>query len=328
LNVNALAQQLDIKTISPEFFVKEVNRTGQLNFKRTLNLSFKTAGYLAKVNVDEGDSFVKGQILAKLDTFQLIAEKNSRYASLLQAKKDVRRIEALLVKKLSSQQALDVAKTLIETTRASYKQAQYNVEKAQLIAPFEGVVTARFSELNELQNPNQAALQIAAINNNLVVRVGLTVEEVSLVKINQQVQVSLLHEVLTGTVSKIPILGNSQSRLYTVEILFVEQYVKEITVGQIVKVAFLLANNTSVYRLPISALNRVDEQGNALITLQLNNKKNYQQKAFAIEEFSNDYIYLKTQQGALPLTVITQGWQQLNFLKKEDEITVKYELKK
>ena len=319
-SVNVLAQQVDVKVISPEKLVKVVNRTGKLEFKRTLNLSFKTAGYLAKLNIDEGDSFVKGQVLAELDTFELIAEKNASYARLLQAKNDVTRVKALLAKKLSSRQALDNAKTLVETTRASHKLTQYNLEKAQLIAPFDGVVLTRLSELAELQNPNQAALQIAAINNNLVVRVELTAEEVGLVKYNQDVQMSFSIGRITGKVSKVPVLNNPLSQLYTIEVLLTDVNINEVTIGQVVKVNINIASNSYVYRLPIAALNGVNEQGQALITLKSNkksNKGNYQQQAFIIDKLSNNFIYLSSTPSALPLNVVVQGWQQLAHLKKE-----------
>ncbi|MCP4323177.1 MAG: biotin/lipoyl-binding protein, partial [Alteromonadales bacterium] len=61
------AQTVETKTIQAEALVKEINRTGKLTFDRTLNLSFKTSGFLAELTVDEGDIFTKGQVLATLD---------------------------------------------------------------------------------------------------------------------------------------------------------------------------------------------------------------------------------------------------------------------
>jgi len=71
------AQQIENKTIKPEPMVKEISRTGKLDFKRTLNMSFKSSGYLEKLNVDEGERFVKGQLLAQLENEEVTAEKNA-----------------------------------------------------------------------------------------------------------------------------------------------------------------------------------------------------------------------------------------------------------
>jgi RND family efflux transporter MFP subunit len=328
LNVNAFAQQATIKIISPEPFIKEIHRTGKLGFKRTLDLSFKSSGYLANINVDEGDFFFKGQVLAELDIFELTAAKNSNYARLLQAKNDVSRIKALLKKKLSSRQALDNAIMLVETTRANFKLAQYNLEKSQLIAPYDGVVLTRFSEVAELQTPNKEALQIAAMNNNVVVRVALTAKEVALIKHNQAVEVNFSGNIVMGTISKIPLQSNPVSQLYPIEIFLADIDINEVTVGQVVKVNMSIDSNRYVYRLPIAALNTVNEKGEALITLQLNDKKRYQQKAFTIEQLSNNFIYLSTEQSALPLTVLMQGWQQLVSLIKVNGKLINTELKK
>ncbi len=316
------AQQLETKTIKAEAIVKKINRTGKLTFKRTVNLSFKTSGYLAELTVDEGDSFIKGQILATLDNAELVAEKNASYALLLQAKREVKRVKTLLKKNLSSQQALDEAKTLVETTRASHKVAEYNLSKAKLFAPFDGVVLARFTELGELQSPSQSALQLAAIDNNLVVRVALPTAEVNLVHLKQKIVVKLAQfGLVTGVVSRIPAIADRQSHLFTIDILLAELKATQVAVGQLAHISAKVITDKFAYRLPIEALNSVDNQGRALVMLQDDTTAidKFSQQAFEIKRLSNDYIYLSAQSSSLPLTVISQGWQQLALTKAKQE---------
>lgn len=309
------AQQLETKTIKAEPMVNKISRTGKLTFKRMLNLSFKTSGYLEKLNIDEGDSFTAGQLLAQLDNEELLAEKNASYARLLQAKREIRRINTLLSKNLSSQQALDDAKTLVETTRASHKIAEYNLAKSQLIAPFDGIVISRFTELGELQNPNQSALKIAAIEKNLVVRVALTATELNLVKLQQKIDINLTSfGLVTGLVSKIPAIADQQSHLFTIEILLDNLKVGQVVVGQLAHVLTDVITDTLVYKLPLEALNSVDVQGRALIMVldtDSTETESYHQQAFLIKQLSNEYIYLSAQQSPLPLTIVTRGWQHL-----------------
>jgi len=316
-------QQLEIKTIKADLMVKEINRTGKLTFKRTLHLSFKTSGYLKELNIDEGDSFIKGQVLAQLDTAELVAEKNANYARLSQAKREVKRISILLSKNLSSQQALDDAKTLVATTRASHKVAEYNLSKSQLLAPFDGVVLTRFSELGELQSPSQSVLQLAAIDNNLVVRVALPAIEVNSIRLQQKIDINLSSfGVTTGTVSKIPAIANSQSHLFIIEILLTDLKATQVAVGQLARISTEVTTNQLVYRLPIGALNSVDKQGRALIMLKSDSASefdNFSQQAFTIKQLSNEYIYLLAQPSDLPITVMTQGWQQLALSKPKQE---------
>ncbi|PKG81293.1 RND transporter [Colwellia sp. 75C3] len=315
------AQQLETKTIKAEPMVKKISRTGKLTFKRTLSLSFKSSGYLEKLSVDEGESFTKGQLLAQIDSEELTAEKNASYARLLQAKREIRRIKTLISKKLSSQQALDDAKTLVETTRASHKIAEYNLSKSQLIAPFDGVVLTRFSELGELQSPNQHVLKIAAIENNLVVRVALTAAELNLVKLQQKIDLNLAKfGVVTGSVSKVPAIADEQSHLFTIEILLDNLNVNQVAVGQLVYVLTDVVTDTLAYRLPLEALNSVDRQGRALIMVldaDSAEAESYSQQAFSIKQLSNEYIYLSAQPSPLPLTIVTRGWQHLALENKQ-----------
>ncbi|OUR80310.1 RND transporter [Colwellia psychrerythraea] len=320
-NAPVFAQQLETKTIKAEPIVKKINRTGKLTFKRTLNLSFKSSGYLEELNIDEGDSFIKGQLLAQLDSEELTAEKNASYARLLQAKREIKRINTLLSKKLSSQQALDDAKTLVETTRASYKIAQYNLVKAQLIAPFDGVVLSRYTELGELQNPNQSALKIAAVEHNLVVRVALTAAEVNLVKLQQRIDLNLTqYGLVTGTVSKVPAIADQQSHLFTIEVLLENLKVNQVVVGQLVHVLAEVMTDTFSYRLPLEALNSVDSQGKALVMVldaDSTETKSYRQQAFLIKQLSNEYIYLSAQPSSPSLTIVTRGWQHLALIENK-----------
>ena len=315
------AQKVETKTIIANPIVDDINRTGKLTFARTVNLSFKTSGYLEKLTVDEGDFFIKGQVLGQLHNIELMAEKNASYARLRQAKREVNRIKTLLSKKLSSQQALDDASTLVETTRSSHKIAEFNLEQSVLVAPFDGVVLSRFSDIGELQAPNQSILQLAATNNNLVVRVALPAGEVRLVNLKQKITVNLAgFGLVTGTISKIPAIADQQSHLFTIEVLLTDVAVTQVVVGQLAHISAEVMTKKLAYKLPIGALNSIDNQGRALIMiLDVNSAAadSYKQQAFNILKLSNDYIYLSTQASAKPLTVVTLGWQHLAIAAKQ-----------
>jgi multidrug efflux pump subunit AcrA (membrane-fusion protein) len=205
--------------------------------------------------------------------------------------------------------------------------AEFNISKAKLFAPFDGVVLTRFTELGELQNPSQTALQLAAIDNNLVVQVALPTAEVKLVHLKQKMSVKLAQfGLVTGVVSGIPAIADQQSHLFTIDILLPELRATQVAVGQLVYISAKVITDNFVYRLPIEALNSVDNQGRALIMLQDVNvagADKYSQHAFDINSLSNEYIYLYAQPSSLPLTVITQGWQQLALTKAKPEKPVK-----
>lgn len=311
---SAISEGYQVTQVEAEPYTQVIQRSGKLDFARVVNLSFKTSGFLTKLNVDEGDVFKQNQILAALDTSELVAEKNASYARLLQAKRNIDRVKTLMKKNMSSQRDLDDALTSVETTRAAYRVARYHLEKSQIFAPFDGVVIRRNTDLGELQTPGNRVLQVATLNNNLVVRVSLTGDEISLVKLNQNVKVNLAYSGLVdGKISKIPAIADSNTHLFTIEVSLTDGKLTESMIaGQLAKILIHAQVKDFVYRLPIEALNAVDSEGQALVTLERNNKPVVE--AFTIYKMDNNFIYLAAHNLSDSLRVITQGWNKLSII--------------
>lgn len=314
---NIAGEGYQLSQIYPEPYTQVIKRTGTIDFSRVVNLSFKTSGFLTRLNVDEGDYFKEKQLLAALSTEELVADKNSTYARLLQAKRDVNRIKALLAKKLSSQRELDDALTAVDTTRAAYRVAFYNLEKAQIFAPFDGVVIARNTDLGELQSPGVGALKVAALSNNLIAKVALTSEEISLVHLNQEVKVNIDSKgIVNGRVSKIPAIADSKNHLFTIEIALSDvNFIRPLIAGQLAQILIYAQSQDYVYRLPIEALNAVDKMGRALIAVEHDNKP--VQKAYMIYKIDNESLYLQASSDASVLPVIIHGWNKLPLSSTE-----------
>jgi RND family efflux transporter MFP subunit len=307
------SQSYDLEQVIVEPYADTIKRTGKLDFKRTLNLSFKSGGYLSQLMVDEGQYFDKNQLIASLDTTELRQDKNSTYAQLLQAKREVKRHKKLIKSHLSSEQELDLALTAVETSRAAYQVAHYNLEKAQIFAPYSGVVLNRYTELGELQSPGREVLKIAALEKNWVIKVALTGNEVSQVRLGQKVNVTLqtLGGVL-GEVSKIPAIANTSGNMFIIEVLLPNLTLRSgIVAGQIAEVSIDFTSDNFVYRLPISALISVDDSGQAVVITQVDQKLSYQY--YDIYRLDNQYIYLFASVDDQPLQIVTSGWQHLSL---------------
>lgn len=304
------AQEYFEQTVTASELHNSFKKTGKLDFKRTSSLSFKTPGYLQTLSVDEGDYFKEGQILASLDTAELVADKNAKYAQLLNAKRNVNRIKKLIDSNLSSEQALDDANTMVEAARAAYQVAYYNLEKSQIVAPFSGVVISRLSEVNELQRSGQPALVVAASDNNWVVKVALTSKEISRVKKHQKVTV-LVHGIgwIDAVVSKVPVKSNNLSNLFDVEVLLTDLGVNvRLISGQIAQVKFEFSEDKLVLKLPMQGLMEINENGKANFLIAANSKK-YNVQSFEIIKLDSRFVYISANNTTTQLNVVTQGWQ-------------------
>jgi multidrug efflux system membrane fusion protein len=312
---SVLPQSYDLEQVIVEPYADTIKRTGKLDFKRTLNLSFKSSGYLTELSVDEGQYFEKDQLLASLDTTELLQNKNATYAQLLQAKREVNRQKKLLENALNSEQDLDIALTQVETTRAAYQIAFYNFEKAQVIAPFSGVVLNRYTELGELQSPGHEILKIAALDKNWVIKVALTGSEVSQVRLGQKVKVSLQAlGVVIGEVSKIPAIANTDGNMFIIEVLLPNLTLKSgIVAGQIAEITIDFTSDNFVYRLPISALISVDDSGQAIVITKNDQELTYQH--YDIYRLDNQFLYLFASVDDQPIQIVTSGWQHIKLGK-------------
>ena len=309
------SQSYDLEQVIVEPYADTIKRTGKLDFKRTLKLSFKSSGYLTKLLVDEGQYFEKDQLIASLDTTELIQSKNSTYAQLLQAKREVHRHKTLMENNLSSERDLDLAVTQVETTRAAYQIAFYNVEKAKIFAPFSGVVLNRYTELGELQSPGREVLKIAALEKNWVVKVALTGNEVSQVRLGQRVNVTLQTiGGIIGEVSKIPAIANTDGNMFIIEVLLPNLNLRSgIVAGQIAEVTIDFSSDNFVYRLPISALISIDDSGRAVVITLINQELSYQH--YDIYRLDNQFVYLFASVDDQPLQIVTSGWQHMSLGK-------------
>lgn len=312
----AKAQNYDSEQIVSEIYRDTVERTGKLDYKRTLSLSFKSAGYLALLNIDEGERFEKGQLLASLDITELQENKNANYAQLLQAKRDVKRISQLMDDKMASERDLDTAITQVDTTRAAYQVAYYNLEKARIYAPFSGVVLKRNTELGELQSPGQEALKVARTDDNWIVKVALTGKEISYVYLQQAVQVSLPNMgFVKGVVTKIPAMSDN-GNLFTIEVSLPDLATKSgVIAGQLAGVTIAFETNTFVYKMPIQALVSVNDNGEAMVVTKSTSEADFKLSSFEIFQLDNNYIYVKHRNSQDSINVMTKGWQ--NYLSSE-----------
>jgi len=313
---SALSQSYDLEQVIVEPYANTIKRTGKLDFRRTLNVSFKSSGYLDKLLVDEGQYFENKQLIASLDTTELLQNKNSTYAQLMQAKREVNRQKTLIGSGLSSEQEVDLASTNVETARSAYQIAFYNLEKSKIFAPFSGVVLNRYTELGELQSPGREVLKIAALDRNWVVKVALTGSEVSQVRLGQKVNVSLQSlGAVIGEVSKIPAIVNSGGNMFIIEVLLPNLTLKSgIVAGQIAEIVIDFTSDNFVYRLPISALISVDDSGKAIVIKQTNQELSYQH--YDIYRLDNQYLYLFASVDDQPMQIVTNGWQHLSLGKK------------
>jgi RND family efflux transporter MFP subunit len=161
-----------------------LDATGYVTARRQATVSAQITGTMTEVLIEEGDHVKAGQVLARLDDTsqraalaQAEAQLHSAQALLVQFQaqlaqdqRDVKRDEDLVERKLVSQQAVEQARTLVDTHGAQVEQQRKQIEVAAanvrsanvqldyctVHSPFTGVVIAKAAQVGEIVSPFSA----------------------------------------------------------------------------------------------------------------------------------------------------------------------------
>ena len=170
-----------------------------------VNIAFKTAGRLIERTVDEGDSVKKGQVIARLDRDQLLAQRDREVAGLQSAESQLAQAKTSLEWEkdtlaadieqrsadLASNQArlaelkngarpqekLD-AQAAVDSAQSELERAKKDWDRAQVLHRDDDISTAQFDQYRNRWESAVAALNSSKERQNLVLA-GPRVEQVN-----------------------------------------------------------------------------------------------------------------------------------------------------
>lgn len=147
---------------------------GRVEARRQLGIGFEQGGTIVEVLADEGDRVAKGDLLARLDTRALMAERSAQVAArdALVAQLELARLTAdrqktLLERQHASGQRYDEARLQVASLEAELRRAEaaiaavdVAISKSDITAPFDAVVAARHLDDGVRVAPGQAVLSL------------------------------------------------------------------------------------------------------------------------------------------------------------------------
>ena len=211
-------------------FETPINVFGLIESPRATLLSFDTGGQILKMMVEEGDVVSKGDVLAQQDIARLEARQQELKASLARANADLalakvnnQRTISLVEKKLESAQRLDeaeaalnVAIARVNETEAAIQSLSVEIDKAQLIAPFDGIVDERLFDEGTVVMAGSPVLGITS-TDDYQARFAIPADVIDQFKVNESVLMKVGQYEVNGTVLQRLPTRNVQTR--TIDIL-------------------------------------------------------------------------------------------------------------
>jgi RND family efflux transporter MFP subunit len=221
----------------------------------------RTNGYLKAWHVDIGARVQRGQLLAEIETPELDqqlqqaeADLNSAQATLNIAEITNNRWQKLVAKRAVSLQEADQAKSDVVGKQAIVAASEANVRRLKQLqdfekvtAPFDGVITARNTDIGALINAG-AAKELFHLNSIQQLRVFTSVPEVDASAVRNGERVSLTQDAYPGRIFTGTVVRNSNAIDQTTRTLNVEVDVDNST-GRLLPGAYVFVH----FRAPASS---------------------------------------------------------------------------
>jgi len=230
---------VQVATVARENIQAKVSANGKIQAVVKVDITANVMGQVTALKVKEGDHVKKGDLLLEIDNVRSRAAVESlRSASqaiahdfetararLEQARKDFARASANHTAGITSQSDFDQASTTLRTAQTAFDSAQQRVaqsradlaggqdalNKTRILAPMDGVVTAKRIELGEtavIGLQNQPGTVLVTISDMSRVEAEMEVDEASIptVKTGQAAQVRIdayPNQVFDGVVTEV-----------------------------------------------------------------------------------------------------------------------------
>lgn len=209
-----------VTTLHPEVIEIKEEYTATINAFDKVYLAPNMPGRIKEIKVEVNDRVSKGQQLVQMDASQLI-QMEVQFANL---QKEMNRMDTLIAYGSISQQIYDQTEAQYQAAKASLQNLR---ENTSLISPFNGLVTGRFYEDNEIYsgspntNDGRAAILTIEQIGKLKVVVNMSERFFPLVKAGLKTRLTTDvygEEEFDGAVSLIYPTIDPQTRTFTVEI--------------------------------------------------------------------------------------------------------------
>lgn len=247
---------VEVQPVARGSIARQATVAGIVEPLRLVGVNSQLAGALTSVNVEEGDVVRAGAVLARLDDRELAAQFAAAEASYQVAKAAYERAEQLRERRVITLPEYERERTAYAAATAQVDQLRTRIGYATVTAPIDGVITEKHAEAGDVVG-NQSRLFTIADVSELVVRVG--VSELDVVELQQgdRVQITLdaiPNRDLAGRIRRIFPVGDAQTRLVPVEVVFDRESARLARPGFLARVTFDLATSDNVLLLPVSAV--------------------------------------------------------------------------
>jgi membrane fusion protein (multidrug efflux system) len=197
-----------------------ISATGTVAWRRETSLGFTSAGRIATVAVNEGDSVRPGQLLAALDSTTVAASVSSALAERDRAAAEYARSTKLLEQGWVTRPRVDNARATLAAAEANVRSAGFQSRNAAILSPGAGTVLARLTDAGQVVAAGTPVLVVGEASGGRVLRLPLADRDAARLRVGAPATVRLaaLEGELTGSVIEIGGRAERATGTFVVEI--------------------------------------------------------------------------------------------------------------
>lgn len=301
---------VQVYTVQRESLQRTINAVGTVRFRRETPLGFTTAGKVATVRFEEGDTVRRGALLAALDTTSVGADVSVATAERDRARSEFERVRSLYADGWITKARFESAEAALKAADARVRQAGFASGTAQLYAPSNGVVLARNVQPGQVIAAGTPALILGEGDSGFVFRVPIIDQDATKLRVGIAAEISI-ESVTSGplqaTISEIDGRANEATGAFTVQFSLPNNV--KLRSGQIGTAAVKLpASETGALQIPASALFGV-RTGEGLVYIVDANSR-VETRNVAIERLTDQFVIVSG--GLQPGDrIVTSGLEKL-----------------
>jgi len=246
--------------------------SGIITTRDELKLSFKIAGIVRRIAVQEGQTVKAGQQLAALELAEVDAQLEQARQLAEKAERDLARGKKLRADEVISEEVLESLATQAAVARAALRAASFNRDFSTIVARHDGVVLRKLVEEREFVQPGQAILVLGPRAGGFIVRAGLADREIVRLRLGDPALVTVdafPDQALRGTITVLPAAADSASGLFDIEVELDPAPVRLVS-GLVARVRIepALASESTLAYAPIAAVIEADGDQAAVFVVE------------------------------------------------------------
>jgi RND family efflux transporter MFP subunit len=300
--------------------LNSITATGLLTTENEARYSFKIGGVIDHINVDEGQFFKKGRLLATLKITEIesqLAQANLGYEK---AKRDFTRVSNLYNDSVATLEQLQNAKTGLDIARKTIDAIAFNKKYAYIYANSDGFVTKKIANEGEVISGGMPVLAINETSGagDWVLKLGVTDKEWSMIQQGNKASVTLdafPGKIFAGNVFRKSQAADQSSGSFQVEIKIALPNVKP-AIGMFGKATIEVGNKTSLPTVPYDAVIEADGN-NAFVFVPVDSSR-VKRVPIVIESFNNEGVLVKSGLENVSAIVVSNS----AFLNEKSIITI------